>query len=52
MPEPKDDRVVIDAPFCLGGEGGLVSVAGITQWFKLCYFKNHTAGQVQSQEFM
>lgn len=21
VPQPKDDRVVIDAPFCLGGEG-------------------------------
>lgn len=39
MPKPKDDRVVIDAPFCLNGEGRLRSVAEIAQKFILCYFK-------------
>lgn len=52
MPEPKDDRVVIDAPFCLDGEERLRSVAEIAQRFKLCYFKNHTAGRAQNQEFV
>lgn len=30
MPEPKMIRVVIDAPFCLGVEARLISVAEIT----------------------
>lgn len=52
MPEPKDDCVVIDVPFCLDGEGRLRSVAETAQRFKLCYFKNHTAGRAQNQEFL
>lgn len=39
MPKPKMIRVVIDAPFCLGVEARLISVAEITQRLQLCYLK-------------
>lgn len=50
MPEPKMIRVVIDAPFCLGVEARLISVAEITQRLQLCYLKkNYTAEQTGTE---